>query len=295
MAGNVLEIDDRTVKVSNLDKVLYPSDGTTKYDVIQYVLAVADPLLAQLADRPCTRKRWPDGVDADSFFEKNAPRGTPEWVRVVEVATPGSSRGRDSADFPVLAHRADLVWVANLAALELHTPQWTVGPRGGIHDADRLVIDLDPGAPAGLAEAVEVAHLVRDRLTDDGWTVVPVTSGSKGVHLYAGRGATAPSDTLRDYAHGIADELAAAHPKRVLSVMRKAERRGKVFLDWSQNVAAKTTVTPYSLRGRERPWVAAPRVWEELDDPSEVTQVLAHEMPGRLETYGDPMAALRAV
>lgn len=293
MTSSALDVDGRSLKVSNLDKVLYPDDNTTKYDVIRYVLSVAEPLLDQLADRPCTRKRWPDGVEADAFFEKNVPRGTPDWIRTVEIATPGSSTGRDSLVFPVVEHRSDLVWLANLAALELHTPQWTVGPRGGIRDADRLVIDLDPGAPAGLEEAIRVGHLVRDRLEADGWTTVPVTSGSKGLHLYASRGRESSPDALRDYARGIADELSGEHPDRVLSAMKRSDRKGKVFLDWSQNVRAKTTVTPYSLRGRSRPWVAAPRTWEELDDPTKVRQVLCTEMTDRLERYGDPMRALR--
>lgn len=295
MASSTLDVDGRTLKVSNLDKVLYPEEGTTKFDVIQYVLSVADPLLGQLADRPCTRKRWPDGVAKEPFFEKNVPRGTPDWVRTVEVATPGSSRGRDSLIFPVVEHPSDLVWLANLAALELHTPQWTVGPRGGVRDADRLVIDLDPGEPAGLAEAVEVGHLVRERLEADGWRTVPVTSGSKGVHLYASHGRDSSPDALREYARGIADELSGEHPDRVLSVMRRADRHGKVFLDWSQNVRAKTTITPYSLRGRSRPWVAAPRTWDELDDPSAVRQVLFTEMAERLERFGDPMTNLTDV
>lgn len=215
-------------------------------------------------------------------------------MRTVEVATPGSSTGRDSLVFPIAEHRSDLVWLANLAALELHTPQWTVGPRGGVRDADRLVIDLDPGEPAGLEEAVAIGQLVRERLDADGWRTVPVTSGSKGLHLYASHGGETSPDALRDYARGIADELSGQHPDRVLSAMRRADRRGKVFLDWSQNVRAKTTVTPYSLRGRSRPWVAAPRTWDELEDPSSVRQVLLGEMGGRLERFGDPMTALDA-
>ena len=156
-----LEIDGRTVRVSNLAKVLYPEDGTTKHDIIDYYLGVADMLLPQLSGRPLTRKRWPNGVTHEAFFEKNVPRGTPDWVRTVVLNSPGSSKGRETIRYPILDGLAPLLWVANLAALELHVPQWTVGARGAVREPDRLVIDLDPGAPAGLPECVEVAHAVR--------------------------------------------------------------------------------------------------------------------------------------
>jgi len=286
-----LDVDGHTLKVSNLDKVLYPSDGTTKADVLQHYVDVADYILPQLADRTVTRKRWPDGVMSTPFFEKNLPRGTPDWVRTVRIETPGSSKDRTHLVYPVLESRAGLVWAANLAALELHTPQWTVGPRGGVRGADRLVIDLDPGAPAGLRECVEIATIVRERLVAEGYTVVPVTSGSKGMQLYAADGRTRPPDTFRSMAKELATELEAEHADLVLSDMTRAKRAGKILLDWSQNNAAKTTITPYSLRGTERSFVAAPRAWEELDDP-DLAHVHRTEMPARLETYGDLMAVL---
>ena len=283
---DTLEVDGHRLKVSNLDKVLFP-DGTTKHQVIEHYVAVADTMLPQLAGRPATRKRWPDGTGSQPFFEKNVPRGTPSWVRTVTLDSPGSSRNRDEVTYPIVEGLADLVWLANLAALELHTPQWQVGPRGGERRPDRLVIDLDPGAPAGLPECAEVAVVVRDRLAEDGLEAFPVTSGSKGLQLYVPVSGNQDADTVRDYAHDVARELEAAHPKLILSRMAKNLRGGKVFLDWSQNDGAKTTITPYSLRGREQPWVAAPRSWDEIEDPGSLEQVLAAEMPGRLSDLGD--------
>ncbi|UYM05554.1 non-homologous end-joining DNA ligase [Solicola gregarius] len=287
--SNHLELDGKQVRLSNLDKVLYPDDGTTKFDVIQHYLTVADVILPQLAGRPATRKRWPDGVESKPFFEKNLPRGTPDWVRRVEIASPGSSKDRTHVTYPVIENRAGLAWVANLAALELHTPQWSVGPRDGIHDADRLVIDLDPGAPAGLPECVEVARLIRERLGDDDLDAIPVTSGSKGMQLYAPLPTSRPPMELREYAYELATSLESDHPELVVSNMKKAQRGGKILLDWSQNNPAKTTITPYSLRGRQRAWVATPRSWDELDDPESLRQVHHTEIPDRLETYGDLM------
>ena len=282
-----LEIEGRPVRVSNLAKVLYPDDGTTKHDVISHYLAVSEVILPQLAGRPLTRKRWPNGVDHEAFFEKNAPRGTPEWVRTVVLDSPGSSKGRETIAYPVLDGLASLLWVANLAALELHVPQWTVGPRGAVRDPDRLVIDLDPGPPAGLPECVEVAVAVRERLDDDGLTAVPVTSGSKGLQMYAPVSARQSGEVIRSYARRLAESLERDLPDLVVSRMTKALRPGKVLLDWSQNNPAKTTICPYSLRGRPRANVACPRSWFELADHAALTQVHRSELGQRLETYGD--------
>jgi len=290
---NTVEIDGRRLKLSNLSKVLYPEAGFTKHDVITHSIAVGDALLPQLAGRPATRKRWPDGVEAaaGAFFEKNVPRGTPSWVRTVELDSPGS-RDRERVTYPVVESLAGLVWLANLAALELHVPQWRVGPRGGMRRPDRLVIDLDPGEPAALAECAEVAMLVRDRLTDDGLDPVPVTSGSKGLQLYAALPGRRDADAVRDYVHDVAREIEAAQPRLVVSRMAKNLRGGKVFIDWSQNDGAKTTIAPYSLRGRRRPWVATPRTWDEVEDAGSLGQVLAVELPDRLADLGDLAAAV---
>lgn len=285
-----LEVDGRQVRVTNLDKVLYPSTGFTKADVIHYLVGVSSALLRQLRDRPVTRIRWPDGVEAGSFFEKNVPRGAPAWLRHHTLpAAPGAEDEGTQLDLPVLGDVASLVWVANSGALELHTPQWTVGPRGGVRPADRLVVDLDPGAPAGLDECARVALLVRDALRSDGLDdVVPVTSGSKGLQLYARLPAPRDPMEVRQYAQELARTLTRAHPALLVAVQKKEVRAGKVLLDWSQNHPAKTTITPFSLRGRARPTVAAPRRWEEIGDG--LTQLGPDEVIERLDADGDPFA-----
>jgi bifunctional non-homologous end joining protein LigD len=205
----------------------------------------------------------------------------------VTLDSPGSTRDREQVTYPVVESLATVVWLANLAALELHTPQWTVGPRGAVRHPDRLVVDLDPGAPAGLAECAEVAGLVRERLAADGLETYPVTSGSKGLQLYAPISGRQDADVVRRYAHEMAKELEAASPRLVVSRMAKAVRGGKVFIDWSQNDDAKTTITPYSLRGLERPFVAAPRTWDELEEPGSLRQLVAGDIPDRLQQLGD--------
>ncbi len=284
----LLDVDGRQVRVSRLDKVLYPATGTTKADVMDYLVKVSPALLAQLRDRPVTRIRWPDGVEGPKFFEKNVPRGTPEWVRHrVLRAAPGADDEGAELDLPFLDDVAGLIWAANAAALELHTPQWTVGPRGGVRDADRLVVDLDPGAPAGLDECARVARLVADRLAADGLTdTVPVTSGSKGLQVYARLPGARRVQEVHQYARDVAYALAKAHPSLVVAVQRKDLRTGKVLLDWSQNHPAKTTITPYSPRGRERPNVAAPRWWDEVEPG--LRQLSAAEVAARYADRGDP-------
>lgn len=289
-----VEVDGHTLRLSNLDKVLYPRTGTTKGEVLHYYAQVAPVLLPHLADRAVTRIRWPNGTEEQSFFEKNAPAGTPSWVRTVTVPTTGSRSGSGEAGelrFPVVDSLATLTWLANLAALELHVHQWTVDAGGEPVNPNRLVVDLDPGEPAGLMECARVALLVRERLAADGLRCVPVTSGSKGLHLYAGLDRSRSSDEVRDYARTIAEELEREHRELVLSEMAKARRGGKVFLDWSQNVGAKTTVSPYSLRGRDRPYVAAPRLWQEIEeaaeDPLQLEQLTADEVLLRVSRHGD--------
>jgi bifunctional non-homologous end joining protein LigD len=267
-----VEVEGRTLKLSNLDKVLYPRSGTTKGEVLNYYAQVAPAMLPLLADRCATRVRWLNGVEKQSFFEKNIPNGTPSWVRTAEVPTTGSrapSRNGDVLVFPVIDDLATLTWLANLAALELHVHQWTVDAKGRPEHPNKMVIDLDPGEPAGLMECSQVALMVRERLAADGLECLPVTSGSKGIHLYADLDGRRDSDEVRDYAKGIAEELEKAHPALVLSEMTKARRGGKVFLDWSQNSGSKTTIAPYSLRGREFPTAAAPRTWDEIEAGAE--------------------------
>jgi bifunctional non-homologous end joining protein LigD len=285
-----VEVDGRRLRLTHLDRVVYPATGFTKAEMISYYTRVAPAILPQLRDRPVTRIRFPEGVGGETFFEKNTPRGAPPWLRHQRLhASPGSDDEGTIVDFPFLDDLAGLVWAANQGAVELHTPQWRVGPRGGVRAPDRLVIDLDPGPPAGLDECARVAHLVADRLAQDGLTTTyPVTSGSKGIQLYAPLDGRRTAMEVRDYARALAQELATAHPAAVLSNMKRELRPGKVLLDWSQNHPAKNTITPYSLRGREEPVVAAPRRWEELT--AGMTQLTPDDVVERLERDGDLLA-----
>ncbi len=291
--SQLVEVDGHQLTLKRLDKVLYPETGTTKAAVLDYYARIAGVLLPHLADRPATRIRWPDGVQAAQFFEKNVPPYTPDWLRTVVLPTPGSTRARETLRFPIFENTAALMWAANLAALEFHVPQWTVGPRGAVHHPSRLVIDLDPGAPAGLAECAEAASLIAERLAADGLSAVPVTSGSKGLQLYAPLRADQPVELVHGYAKRLAEELERKHPRLLVARMLKSLRGGKVLLDWSQNNPAKTTVCPYSLRGRARPWVAAPRTWAELAEPG-LGQLEAAQVLQRVARDGDLAAAMLA-
>lgn len=292
-----VDVEGRTLKLSNLEKVLYPRTGTTKGEVLNYYARIAPVLLPHLKDRAVTRIRWPHGVEDMSFFEKNIPGGTPSWVRAVKVPTTGSrtaAREDGTLTFPIVDDLATLTWLVNLAALELHVHQWTVGRNGRPRNADRLVIDLDPGEPAGLHECCRVALLVRDALADQGLDAKPVTSGSKGLHLYADLPGRLPSDESTALAKDVAEALQKEHAALVTAAMTKAKRPGRVFLDWSQNSGSKTTISPYSLRGRERPWVATPVTWDEVeagaDDEDALGQFRFDEVLDRVEEHGDLFA-----
>ncbi len=288
-----VEVGGRRLTLSNLDKVLYPQTRTTKGEVIDYYARISGAMLPHLHERPVTRKRWPNGVESTPFFEKNTPAGTPAWVRTQDVEATGQRDGNhEHLLFPFVDDLATLTWLANLAALELHVPQWTVGSRGAIRLPDRLVVDLDPGPGAGLPECTEVAHAVRERLAEDGLTAHPVTSGSKGMQLYAAVSGKQDAGTIRAYAKNLAEEMVRQMPQLVVSRMTKTLRPGKVLLDWSQNTAAKTTITPYSLRGRETPCVAAPRQWAELDQPGRLAQLRFEEVLERAEDEKDPLAGV---
>ncbi len=264
-------VEGHRLQLSNLNKVMYPATETTKGEVLNYYARVAPFLLPHLADRPVTRVRWPHGTDGPSFFEKNLPSGAPSWLHSVAMATSGSRSvsGNDTIRYPVVHDTAALTYLVNLASLELHVPQWRFDADGQPLHPDRLVIDLDPGTPAGLQECSQLALLVRDRLHGIGLTAAPVTSGSKGMQLYAALPGEQDSDTISDIAREIAQALTKVRPELVVWKMTKALRPGKVLLDWSQNAAAKTTITPYSLRGREAPFVAAPRTWTEVEHGAE--------------------------
>ena len=291
-----VEVDGRTLTLSNLGKVLYPETGTTKGEVLHYYAQVAPTLLPHVADRAVTRIRWPHGTGGPSFFEKNVPNGAPAWLRTAEVPTTGSrgeSRFGDRIVFPFIDSVADLTYLANLASLELHVHQWTFRD-GEPGNPDRMVIDLDPGLPAGLHECAQVALLVRDRLADLGLPSAPVTSGSKGLHLYVDLPEPVPPDESTALAKEVAEELQKAHPQRVTATMTKSLRSGKVFLDWSQNSGSETTISPYSLRGKDRPYVATPLGWDEVEegaeDPLGLEQLTYTAVLDRVAEAGDLFA-----
>ncbi|MEE6261370.1 non-homologous end-joining DNA ligase [Plantactinospora sonchi] len=282
-----VEVDGRDLELSNLDKVLYPASGFTKGEVIDYYTRISNALLPHLRNRPLTRIRYPNGVDGNSFFEKNAPAGTPDWVRLETLPAPGSTKGREMLDYVVCDDLPTLVWLANLAALELHTPQWQVGA-----DPDLMVMDLDPGAPAGLVECCGVALLLRERLAADGIASYPKTSGKKGMQLCCPVSGRQSADVVSGYAHRVAEELAREAPKLITAQMAKRLRPGKIFIDWSQNNAAKTTVTAYSLRAQPNPSVSTPVTWAEVEAAADgeagaVRQFPAAEVLDRIEEYGD--------
>jgi bifunctional non-homologous end joining protein LigD len=288
----VVTIEGRTIKLTNLDKVLYPQTQTTKADILSYYAQVGPTMLPHLRDRPATRKRWPDGVGdvkgkrPTVFFNKDLGAGTPDWVERRTIA----HRDHDN-DYPVINDLATLAWLAQLAALEIHVPQWRFGPDGKPQNPDRLVLDLDPGPGVSLVQCAWTAMLVRDILRDIGHDPVPVTSGSKGIHLYAPLDGSQTSEQATEVARELALALESDHPDLVISSMKRSERDGKVFIDWSQNNGAKTTVSPYSLRGRERPWIAAPRTWDELEDP-DLRQLEYEKVITRVADLGDPLAPL---
>ena len=288
-----VSVDGRLVKISNLDKVLYPETGTTKGDVLAYYVEVGPTMLPHLYERPVTRKRWPDGVAPSRsskppivFFAKDLDSGTPDWVARRRI------EHRDHDNFyPVANDLATLTWLAQLAALEIHVPQWRFGRNGQPRNPDRLVLDLDPGPGVSLTDCAEIALLARDILRDIGHDPVPVTSGSKGVHLYAPLDRSQSPEQATAVARELARALEADHRDRVISSMKRSERDGKVFLDWSQNNGNKTTISPYSLRGRDRPMVAAPRTWEEMADPG-LRQLDYTEVLERIREQPDPMAPM---
>ncbi|WP_109473436.1 non-homologous end-joining DNA ligase [Ornithinimicrobium cavernae] len=279
-----VHVAGRTLRVSSLDKVIYPATGTTKGEVLNYYVQIADRLLPRLAGRPVTRIRWPHGVAGESFFEKNVPSGVPDWLPRVTITGHGSRSGRATVTYPLVEDLAGLVYLVNLGSLELHVPQWRVDEDGAPQPPDRLVIDLDPGPGAGLAECARVALLVQERLSAVGLDVEPVTSGSKGMQLYAELDGVRSSDEVSAVTKALAQQLTEQHPDLVLWQMTKAKRGGKIFLDWSQNNSAKTTICPLSLRGREQPNAAAPRSWDEIEEAAAgratLTQMPFHELLG---------------
>ncbi|MFI2644782.1 non-homologous end-joining DNA ligase [Streptomyces sp. NPDC018610] len=280
----ITEVEGRRLALSNLDKVLYPATGFTKGEVLHYYAMIADVLLPHLRDRPLSFLRYPDGADGERFFVKNVPAGTPEWVTTAEVP-----RSAGAARMVLVQDLASLMWAANLVT-EFHTPQWVIEAPG---EADRLVFDLDPGPPATVVDCCRVALWLRERLAADGVEACAKTSGSKGLHLLAAvRGTT--SERASRYAKGLAVEAEKAMPELVLHRMTRSLRPGKVFVDWSQNAARKTTAAPYTLRARGVPTVSAPVTWEEVAgcEEAEALEFLAGDVAARVRESGDLMRAV---
>ena len=286
--GREIDIEGRRLRLSNLDKVLYP-DGFTKAQVIDYYVRIAPVMLPHLAGRPLTLKRYPNGTDASFFYEKNCPSHRPDWVHTIPIP---SRRGSEKMiNYCLAGDLPTLVWLANLAAIELH-PLLARQP-----DVDRpttLVFDLDPGPPAGMRECATVAGLVRDVLA--GWDLgaYPKTSGSKGLQLYVPLNSEVTYDNTKSLAHRVAVELSRDHPRLVVERMDKSVRGGKVLIDWSQNHPTKTTVAVYSLRARERPAVSTPVSWEEVAeaaaDPKAALSFDTSQVIDRVAALGDLFA-----
>jgi bifunctional non-homologous end joining protein LigD len=284
-----VQVDGRTLTLSNLDKVLYPAAGFTKAQVIDYYEHVAPFMLPHIASRPVTIKRYPEGVDGEFFFQKNAPAHRPDWVPTAEIASPGSTKSRATIDYLLGGDLPTLIWAANLAALELHTPMWRFPHLG---EPDLLVFDLDPGPPATIVECCRVALLLRPLLADLGLAPVAKTSGGKGLQLYAAVAGMTSQETS-DLAKELAERLEQEQAQLVVSRMTKALRPGKVLIDWSQNNAAKTTVAPYSLRARPQPTVSTPVSWDEVEHCKRAADLVftADDVVARLAEIGDLFAA----
>jgi bifunctional non-homologous end joining protein LigD len=301
----VTRVGGRTLTLTNLDKVLYPSVGFSKAEVIDYYLRIAPVMLPHIRDRAMTRLRFPDGVGPDRapFYEKNAPIGTPEWVRRVKVNTSDGI-----IDYIVADDEAAVVWLANLAALEMHVPQWTVSsatpedgiislpelePHAGEPLANRVVVDLDPGAGMTIVDSARAALIVGARLAEDGMLPIAQTSGSKGIQVYA---AIAPtrSKSAWGYVKQLNASLHKAQPDFFVATMSVEQRAGRIYVDYNQNLAARNTIAPYSMRGRERPAVATPVTWEELGSvrgPDDL-RFTPEDVLVRVAEYGDLAADL---
>jgi len=302
-----VQVDGRSLTLTNLAKVLYPADGFTKAEVLDYYQRVSPVLLPHIADRPMTLRRYPHGVADLSFFAKHAPARHPDWLRT-ETVVSHSSRARTpgtAVSYLVIDDLPALIWAVNLAALELHVPMWrfanlgSSAPEGGAASPDLLVFDLDPGAPATIVECCRVAEALRPALEADGLRPLAKTSGGKGLQLYAplggksalaGKTAEQASELALSYAQRLEREL----PRLVVSRMTKSARTGKVLIDWSQNNESKTTVAPYSLRARDLPTVSTPVTWDEVAACRVVADLTftAPDVLARVEAQGDLFAPL---
>src|SRR5438128_5283172 len=281
-----LIVEDRKIQVSNLEKVIYPNVGFTKGQVIDYYIRVAPVLLPHLKDRPLTMKRYPNGVEGEFFYEKNCPSHRPKWVQTAKVWSEGNQR---IINYCLVNDLPTLVWAANLADLELHT---SLSRKNNIERPTVMVFDLDPGAPADIVQCCQVGLWLRDLLGKMKLKSFAKTSGSKGLQVYVPLNTTATYDETKDLSRALAQRLEREHPDRVTSNMSKAVRKGKVFVDWSQNDEHKTTACVYSLRARQRPWVSAPLTWREVEktlrtEKVEAIHFEADEVVARMKKMGD--------
>jgi bifunctional non-homologous end joining protein LigD len=286
-----VQVDGRTLTLTNLAKILYPETGFTKAEVLEYYQRVASVLLPHIADRPLTLKRYPEGVDGEAFFQKHVTEHRPDWIRTARIPSESSrGRGAGPVTYLVVDDLPALIWAANLAGLELHVPQWRVPE---LRRPDLLVFDLDPGAPANIVDCCRVAEDLRPLLEAEGLAPLAKTSGGKGLQLYAPiSGVT--SEQASDQARAFAERLERDQPRRVVSRMTKVLRTGKVLIDWSQNNGSKTTVAPYSLRARSRPTVSTPVSWDEVAACRQPQDLFftADAVLDRVEKYGDLFAPL---
>jgi bifunctional non-homologous end joining protein LigD len=287
--GQRVEIDSRELKLTNLDKVLYPKAGFTKGQMVDYYAKVATTMVPHLRGRPLTLRRFPEGVDdADAaFFEKRCPKHRPDWVATAPVAVE-----KDTIDFCVCEDRATLVWMAQLAAIELH-PSLSLGAE--IDRPTVLAFDLDPGAPADVLDCCRVGLRLRELFGHFGVECFAKTSGSKGLQVYVPLNEEVTYEETKPLARAIAQLLEKQTPDRVVSKMKKVDREGKVFVDWSQNHSRKTTIAVYSLRARERPTVSTPLAWEEIEaalerDDRDCLVFETSDVLDRIDRHGDLFA-----
>jgi bifunctional non-homologous end joining protein LigD len=263
----VVDIEGKHLKLSNLDKVLYPATGFTKGQVIDYYARIAPVLLPHLAGKPLTMKRYPGGVDEEYFFEKNAPAHRPDWIKTAPIWSYGNKR---NVNYLLANDLATLIWIANLASLELH-PSLSLAK--DITCPTMMVFDLDPGAPADMVQCAQVGMWLREIFNHFGLKSFPKTSGSKGLQIYVPLHTPTSYEKTKPFAHALARLLEEEHRDLVVSDMKKALRVGKILVDWSQNDEHKTTISAYSLRARERPTISTPLQWEEVE------RVLAKKNP----------------
>jgi bifunctional non-homologous end joining protein LigD len=256
---SAIEVQGKQVKLSNLQKILYPATGFTKRDVIDYYVRIAPGMIPQLSGRALTMKRYPDGVDGQFFYEKNAPKHKPEWVKTVPVWSHGNNR---TMHYVEVSDLPTLVWLANLASLELHP---SLARAKDVSCPTMMVFDLDPGPPANIVQCCQVGMWLREIFEHFGLQSFPKTSGSKGLQIYVPLNTPTKFDTTKAFARALAQLLEQEHPGEVVSDMKRSLRTGKVFVDWSQNDEHKTTVAVYSLRAREHPTASTPVTWEEVE------------------------------